>query len=134
MPISPTEKEMPRHRWYKRSSGASRSVRSPARAESWHLKAPLVMRISSTETEIPGHGRLKRSSSSKDARAVSSLCKASRAMRISSTEIEVSGQGRLKLPSSSEAASASYPTWVILNRVGARKDSFDGDGTTSSVS
>lgn len=134
MPISPTEKEMPRHRRYKRSSNASRSVRSLDRAESWHLKPRLVMQISSTETEIHGHGRLKRSSSSKDARADASHCKASRTMRISSTEIDVSSQGRLKRPSSSEAASASYPTWVILNRVGPQRDSFHGDGTTLFVS
>lgn len=138
MPIAPTEKEMLSHRRYKRSSGDSRSVRPPARSESSHLNAPLVMRISSTETEIPGHGRLKRSSSSKDARADAdadaSHHEAARAMPISSTEIEVSGQGRLKRPSSSESGSASYPTWVILNRVGVRRDSFDGDGTTSAVS
>ncbi|CAD6217385.1 unnamed protein product [Miscanthus lutarioriparius] len=134
MPISPTEKEMPRHRRYRLLSSASRSVRSPDRAESWHLKPWLVMRSSSTETEIHGHGRLKRSSSSKDARADASHCKAPRTMRISSTEIEVSGQGRLKRSSSSEAASASYPTWVILNRVGPQRDSFHGDATTSFVS
>uniref|UniRef100_A0A0E0JER5 DUF1618 domain-containing protein n=1 Tax=Oryza punctata TaxID=4537 RepID=A0A0E0JER5_ORYPU len=59
-------------------------------------------------------------------------------MRISSKETEIpGGHGRPKRSSSTsslEDAHASNPAWVILNRFGARRDSFDGDRTTSAVS
>uniref|UniRef100_A0A0D9UY40 DUF1618 domain-containing protein n=1 Tax=Leersia perrieri TaxID=77586 RepID=A0A0D9UY40_9ORYZ len=56
---------------------------------------------------------------------------------ISSTEVRGLVPSKRSSPASSiedEDAIASYPTWVILHRVGARRDSFDGDGTTSAVS
>uniref|UniRef100_A0A0E0MSF8 DUF1618 domain-containing protein n=1 Tax=Oryza rufipogon TaxID=4529 RepID=A0A0E0MSF8_ORYRU len=101
------------------------------------------MRIPTTETEtgtgtrIPSHRRRKGSSDGSRARA-----DASRRGPTPTKETEIPGRP-LKRSSSTlsldDAAGASNPTstWAILNRYGARRDSFrrdDRDRTTSAVS
>ncbi|KAF0920407.1 hypothetical protein E2562_034860 [Oryza meyeriana var. granulata] len=68
MPISTAETRMPSHRRFKRSSEGSRyeHQRSPARADASRRNPSPAMRFSSTETatEITGHGRRSKRSSS----------------------------------------------------------------------
>ncbi|OEL20051.1 hypothetical protein BAE44_0018930, partial [Dichanthelium oligosanthes] len=112
MPISTTETRMPGSRRYDGSSAVSSSMHPPARAAVSHREPS-------------------------PARAAASRRKPPPAKRISSTEAEIPDRRRAKRSSptsSSKDADASYPTWVMLNRVGARRDSFHGDRTTSAVS
>ncbi|WVZ65307.1 hypothetical protein U9M48_014695 [Paspalum notatum var. saurae] len=92
---------------------------------------------------MPTHRRYK--GASRRSRSVRSPSRAdvshrdpSPAMRISPTDLmEVPSHGHRRSKRSSSASSSSatpYPTWVILNRMGARRDSFHGDGTTSAAS
>jgi hypothetical protein len=97
------------HRRHKGSSAGSSSVHPPARAAASHRKPSAARAAASYRKPLP-------------------------AKRISSAAAETPCHGRSKRSSSSEATRASYPTWVMLCRVGARWDSFRGDRTTSAVS
>ncbi|CAN6348162.1 unnamed protein product [Urochloa humidicola] len=101
------------------------------------------MLIPTTETRMPGRRRVQGSSAglspvSPPARAPASRRDPSPAKRISSAEAGTPGHGPSKRSSSTSSPEgtddASYPTWVMLNRVGVRRDSFVGDRTTSAVS
>ncbi|KAL6658280.1 hypothetical protein ACP70R_003866 [Stipagrostis hirtigluma subsp. patula] len=85
--------------------------------------------------------RRYRRSSGGSSSSVRSPARGAAATQISDTEKETPDHRRSRAsPSGSSssgggtAPSGALPSWVILNRVGARRDNFDGDRTTSSVS
>ncbi|XP_006645556.2 uncharacterized protein LOC102709890 [Oryza brachyantha] len=125
MPIFPTEAAPSQRR---RDKGPSQSVplfRPFKFADSSHLKPSPAMRV------LPLN-------------ADSSHRKPSPAIRMFPREMEaeIPGHGRSKRPTSTlsfdadstREGSCQYPAWVILNRLGGRRDSLHGDGTTSAVS